>query len=81
MKSTYFRNSLLICIVMITISTLARSNNPPSKIKEEAVTYKAVGLTFKGFFAFDENIIGTRPVVLVVHEWWGLNEYTKMRAR
>ncbi len=81
MKSTYFRNSLLICIVMITISTLARSNNPPSKIKEEAVTYKADGLTFKGFIAFDENIKGTRPVVLVVHEWWGLNEYTKMRAR
>src|SRR5439155_945679 len=24
---------------------------------------------------------GTRPGVLVIHEWWGLNDYTKSRAR
>jgi len=35
----------------------------------------------KGFVAYDDNIKGKRPVVLVVHEWWGLNDYAKMRAR
>jgi len=31
--------------------------------------------------AYDENIKGKRPGVLVVHEWWGLNEYARKRAR
>ena len=31
--------------------------------------------------AYDENIEGKRPAVLVVHEWWGLNDYVKMRVR
>jgi dienelactone hydrolase len=35
----------------------------------------------KGYLAFDENIKGTRPGVLVVHEWWGLNDYARKRAR
>jgi dienelactone hydrolase len=35
----------------------------------------------KGFVAYDKNVTGKRPVVLVVHEWWGLNDYLKMRAK
>jgi len=26
----------------------------------------------KGYLAFDENIKGKRPGVLVVHEWWDI---------
>jgi len=35
----------------------------------------------KGYLAYDENIKGKRPGVLVVHEWWGQNEYARTRAR
>jgi dienelactone hydrolase len=35
----------------------------------------------KGFVAYDSNNTSKMPVVLVVHEWWGLNEYPKKRAR
>ena len=35
----------------------------------------------KSYVVYDENIQGKRPAVLVVHEWWGLNDYTKRRAR
>ena len=57
------------------------SQSLPANIKEETVTYQAGGVTCSGFIAWDENIKGKRPVVLIVHEWWGLNDYTKMRAR
>ena len=52
-----------------------------SKIKEESVNYTANGVTLKGFIAWDDAVKGKRSVVLVVHEWWGLNDYSKMRAR
>lgn len=51
------------------------------KLKEENVTYTGDSITMNGYVVYDENIEGTRPAVLVVHEWWGLNDYAKMRAR
>ena len=35
----------------------------------------------KGYLAYDDQIEGKRPGVLVVHEWWGHNEYVRNRAR
>lgn len=52
-----------------------------TKIKEETVSYSESGKTFKGFVAYDENKEGPRPAVLIIHEWWGLNDYIRSRAR
>ncbi len=49
-------------------------------IKHEEVTYKADTLTMKGYLAYDAAIEGKRPGILVVHEWWGHNEYARKRA-
>jgi len=35
----------------------------------------------KGYLAYPEDIKEKRPGVLVVHEWWGLNDYARNRAR
>ncbi len=55
------------------------------KLKEETITYGIDGLkdslVLDGYVVYDENIEGKRPAVLVVHEWWGQNEYVKMRVR
>lgn len=45
------------------------------------VEYKANGTAMKGYLVYDDKIEGKRPGVLVVHEWWGLNEYSRKRAR
>ncbi|MET0392766.1 MAG: dienelactone hydrolase family protein [Chitinophagaceae bacterium] len=51
------------------------------KLKEENITYTGDSVTMKGYVVYDENKKGQRPAVLVVPEWWGLNEYAKRRAR
>jgi dienelactone hydrolase len=45
------------------------------------VTYKAGDTTLKGYIATDPAQKGPRPGVLVVHEWWGHNDYARKRAR
>lgn len=51
------------------------------RIKGMPVEYTAGGVTMKGYLAYDESVIGKRPGILVVHEWWGQNEYIRNRAR
>jgi dienelactone hydrolase len=50
-------------------------------IKEEPVTYTLDGKNFNGYVTYDSNQQGKRPAVLVVHEWWGLNDYPRSRAK
>jgi dienelactone hydrolase len=35
----------------------------------------------EGYLAYDDSAKSPQPLVLVVHEWWGLNDYAKGRAR
>lgn len=76
----YFLGSLLLTIISMSASVSAVTN-PHSKIREENVSYTSNGVTLKGYVAYDERITGKRPAVLVVPEWWGLNDYVKSRAR
>src|SRR3954469_4974519 len=52
-----------------------------ASLKEESVNYTVDGKTMTGYLAYDENKKGGRPAVLIVHEWWGLNDYIKSRAK
>lgn len=71
--------TLLATITVVSMSLVPKKATP--MLKEETVTYNAGGVTLKGFIVYDESKTGKRPAVLVVHEWWGLNEYAKNRAR
>jgi dienelactone hydrolase len=53
----------------------------PASIKTDSISWKLDGQNYTGFVAYDENIDGKRPAILVVPEWWGLNDYTKRRAK
>lgn len=50
-------------------------------IHGEEVTYTQGDTTFRGYIAWDDAMQGPRPGVLVVHEWWGHNDYVRRRAR
>jgi dienelactone hydrolase len=49
-------------------------------VQSKTIEYRVGDLTCKGHLAWDDAITGKRPGVLVVHEWWGLNDYARGRA-
>jgi len=50
-------------------------------LKENSVVYESEGVKLNGYIVYDSAIKGPRPGVLVVHEWWGHNDYARERAR
>lgn len=51
------------------------------KISGKTVEYTAQGVVMKSYLAYNDQIKEKRPGVLVVPEWWGLNDYVRKRAR
>jgi len=56
----------------------------PSTIRSREVSYQCGSEKCVGYMALPLSAINaspkTFPAVLIVHEWWGLNEYPKQRA-
>jgi len=76
MKSLLIKLSVITLVLgMVGVATAE------PKIVGKAVEFSAQGVVMKGYLAYDENIKGKRPGVLVIHEWWGLNDYARKRAR
>ena len=62
-------------------TTPTEEKTTPVKIKEDEVTYKDDTTTLHGYVAYDESTNKKRPGILVVPEWWGVNDYTRSRAK
>ncbi|MEQ9131851.1 MAG: dienelactone hydrolase family protein [Salinisphaeraceae bacterium] len=50
-------------------------------IRTDTLSYDIDGTEHRGYIAYDDSLEGPRPGVLVIHEWWGLNDYARHRAR
>lgn len=44
------------------------------------IEYRVGDASHQGYLAYDDEIVGDRPGVVIVHEWWGLNDYIIGRA-
>jgi dienelactone hydrolase len=68
----------LICSLMTAfmLSSLAQA-----KIKKERVEYKQGDTTLEGYLAYDDaHLSKPKPGIIIVHDWMGLSDDTKMRA-
>lgn len=50
-------------------------------VKTEVVEYDIGDNTYSGFMAWDDSVEGKRPGILLVHEWWGHNEFVRDQAK
>lgn len=51
-----------------------------AQVTTETVEYKQGDVILQGYFSYDPGVKGPRPAVLVVHDWMGVSEYTRMRT-
>lgn len=65
----------------LTILTMLFAITVQAEVVGREVSYQGDGITMKGYLTWDDNIQGKRPGVLVVHEWWGHNQYARDRAK
>ena len=67
---------LIAPVLILSLAAFLAAGEPGTS----SVAYEHAGVKLEGFLALPAQA-GPRPGVLVVHEWWGLNDYAKRRAR
>jgi len=66
-------------LVVLVLATLLATGCAVTTIGQ-SVQYKDGSTLLEGYLAYPADATGPQPLVLVVHEWWGLNDYAKGRA-
>ncbi|MBI2839825.1 MAG: dienelactone hydrolase family protein [Acidobacteria bacterium] len=68
---------ILLSILMLLGGALTGQ----AAIQSRPVEYKHGDTVLEGHLAYDDAIAGKRPGILIVHQWMGLGDYEKSRAR
>jgi len=87
------KHSVGFAFMLIALATIVSCNEQPAKETNQPAATKAPGIremdisfagdstTMNGYVAYDTSLETKRPAILIIPEWWGLNDYPKMRAR
>ena len=67
--------------ILAAVISLALSQPLLAEVVTEEIIYRHDDTEMRGMLAYDNTSKEARPGVLVVHEWWGQNDYPRERAR
>ncbi len=67
-------------IALVFFILVLGATNVHARVLTKNISYQHDGVELEGYLAYDDSITGKVPAVLIVHEWWGLNDYARMRA-
>jgi len=68
-------------VLLILTGLLMLASPAWAGIVTATVEYEHDGTILEGYLAYDDSLKGRQPGILVVHQWKGLTDYEKMRAR
>jgi dienelactone hydrolase len=71
----------LLPITILALLATGLTINLHAEIRTTDFEYRHDDVVLQGYFAYDDAIRGKRPGVLIIHEWMGLGDYEKGRAR
>ncbi|MDW3196224.1 MAG: dienelactone hydrolase family protein [Cytophagales bacterium] len=80
---------IAICLMLLSAcstpkseeqQSTAEATTPAVEVPKGEITYSADTIDMKGYFATNAAAGAKVPGILVIHEWWGHNDYARKRA-
>lgn len=70
-----------ILSLLLTVFLFAAPTPVSAEIQRVTVNYTQAGTALEGYLVYDDSFSGKRPGILLVHDWWGVGPYIKVRAQ
>jgi len=67
--------------ILLALFLFFASTSAQAALVTKEIPYQDGDVKLTGYLAYDDSIKTPMPGILVIHEWWGYNDYVKMRAQ